>query len=99
MAKIKVEENIIDGVKMHHTQYIYNCPGCGYTHAFALKKDGGHHDFNMDLNNPTVTPSLVHNFTPGRKCHSFITSGLIHFENDCDHELAGKKNIELSEIN
>ena len=92
MAKIKVNENIHDGVKYHHTQYLYFCKGCGYEHAFALKVDGGHHDFNMDLDNPTVSPSLVHDFTPDHKhrCHSFIKNGKIQYLSDCAHELRGK---------
>lgn len=97
MAKIKVNENIHDGKKYYHTQYHYMCLGCGYDHCFALKKDGGHHDFNMDLNNPTVYPSLLQNFTPGRTCHSFIREGKIQYLSDCWHTLAGQT-VELPEI-
>jgi len=76
------------------TQYLYNCPGCGYEHAFSLKSEGGHHEFNLDLDNPTVSPSLLQNFRPDRICHSFIKDGHIQFLNDCWHELAGQT-IEL----
>lgn len=97
MAKIKVNENIYEGKKIHHTQYIYFCPACKHTHAFALKKDGGHHEFNMDLDNPTVTPSLNQNFTVGNKCHSYIKNGMIEFIYDCDHVMAGQT-VPLPEI-
>lgn len=97
MTKIKVSENIMDGVKYHHTQYLYMCPGCGYEHAFGLRTEGGHHEFNMDLENPTVSPSLVQNFTPGKMCHSFIRDGMIQYLGDCYHELAGQT-VELPEI-
>jgi hypothetical protein len=94
--KIKKVEYKHDGI-IFKTQYLYNCPGCGYEHAFALKTEGGHHDFNMDLNNPTVSPSLLQNFTPGKLCHSFIKGGKIQFLPDCQHSLAGQT-VELEDI-
>ena len=97
MAKIKVNENRHKGTKFYHTQYLYYCEGCGYEHAFALKSEGGHHDFNMDLENPTVSPSLLQNFTPGKTCHSYIENGKIRYLDDCHHPLAGKI-VELPNI-
>ncbi|MCY1720156.1 DUF6527 family protein [Prolixibacteraceae bacterium Z1-6] len=99
MAKIKKVENIdpSTGKQYHHDQYLYFCKGCGYEHAFALRSDGGNHGFNMDLNNPTVTPSLLQNFTPGRRCHSFIKNGRIQYLNDCWHSLKGQT-IDLPDI-
>jgi len=97
MAKIRVNENIHEGKKYHHTQYLYNCPGCGYEHAFGLRSEGGNHEFNMDLNNPTVSPSLLQNFSPDKKCHSYIKNGKIEFLSDCWHKLAGQT-VELPEI-
>jgi hypothetical protein len=97
MAKIKVNENINDGVKYYHTQYIYFCPGCKEEHAVGLKSEGGHHDFNMNLDKPTFSPSCLHNFMPNRICHSFIKDGIISFLGDCWHDLKGKT-IELPEI-
>lgn len=97
MAKIKVNENIHDGKKYWRTQYHYMCKGCGYDHCFALKQDGGNHEFDMNLDRPTVSPSLVQNFTPGKMCHSFIRDGFIQYLSDCTHHLAGQT-IELPEI-
>lgn len=98
MAKIKINENILDGVKFYHTQYLYFCKGCNCEHAFGLSTEGGHHKFNMDLEKPTVSPSLLHNFDSSRICHSFMKDGKIQYLSDCWHELAGKT-IELPEIN
>lgn len=81
---------MIDKRKIFRRQYLYDCPGCGYVHAFALKSEGGNHNFNMNLGEPTVEPSLMQNFAPGRKCHSFIRGGNIQFLGDCWHKLAGK---------
>lgn len=96
MAKIKFLPNIDEetGKAFHHPQYLYMCKGCGYEHAFSLNTEGGHHSFNKDLDNPTVNPSLVQNFTPGMMCHSFIKEGKIQYLNDCWHEFAGQT-IEL----
>ena len=51
----------------------------------------------MDLDKPTVSPSLLQNFVPGIICHSFITDGKIQYLNDCTHKLAGQT-IELPEF-
>lgn len=97
MAKIRVVNHTDeDGKKWHHTQYMYKCLGCGYEHAFGLKPQGGHHRFNMNLNNPTVSPSLLQDFNKNRICHSFIKGGKIIYLNDCWHKLKGKT-IELPE--
>lgn len=99
MAKIKLLQHIDleTGEKWSHDQFLYMCKGCGHEHAFALKSVGGNHDFNMDLNNPTVSPSLVANFSPGEMCHSFIKNGRIQYLNDCTHHLKGVT-IELPDI-
>ena len=85
------------GLKELSDQYLYMCEGCGYEHAFGLKVEGGHHDFNMDLDNPTISPSLLQNFTPGKLCHSYIKDGKIQYLNDCQHKLAGQI-IDLPDI-
>jgi len=97
MAKIKVIENIHNGVKYHHTQYLFLCKGCGYEHAIALKSEGGNHDFNMDLDNPTISPSVLFNHNPDRICHSFVKNGMIQYLPDCWHDLKGQT-VELPEI-
>jgi len=99
MAKIKVKLNIDEetGRKYHPTQYAYFCRGCGYEHVFELKSTGGHHEFNGDLNNPTVSPSLVQGWVGSKRCHSFIRDGKIQYLDDCEHELRGQT-VELSEI-
>lgn len=97
MPKINVILNEYNGKKYHMTQYEWMCLGCGYTHVFALKSEGGHHEFNMDLNNPTVSPSLVADFTPGRKCHTYIKNGTVEYLGDCWHHLKGTT-IPLPEI-
>ena len=96
MAKIKKVEHKHEGIVLK-TQYLYFCEGCGYEHAFALNSEGGHHSFNLDLDNPSVSPSLLQNFVPGKTCHSYIKEGKIQYLSDCWHSLAGQT-IELPEI-
>lgn len=99
MAKIKELRHIHPetGEEYHHRQFLYMCKGCGYDHAFALESEGGHHAFNMDLNNPTVTPSLLQNFSADKICHSFITDGKIYYLGDCWHDLKNQT-VELPDI-
>ena len=72
------------------SQYLYMCPGCGYDHAFAIKEEGGNHIWNWDFEKPTISPSLLQNWTPGKTCHSFIRNGMIQYLSDCDHHLKGQ---------
>ena len=97
MAKIRKIEHIHDGNKYHNDQYEYMCLGCGHTHVFELKSEGGHHTFNMDFDKPTVSPSLLQNFSPDRICHSFMNNGTIRYLSDCWHHLKNQT-IELPEI-
>jgi hypothetical protein len=96
MAKIKKVEYKHDG-KVFKTQYMYFCMGCGYEHAFGLISEDGNHKFNGDLNNPTVSPSLVQGWVAGQRCHSYIKNGMIEYLSDCWHKLKGQT-IELPEI-
>lgn len=81
--------------------YSFHCPGCGCAHYIQTNKAFSPcWDFNGDVDNPTVHPSiLVRSVHNGRNsvCHSFIKGGKIQFLNDCTHELAGKT-VELSEF-
>jgi Family of unknown function (DUF6527) len=83
--------------------HCFECPGCGCLHGVWVARQGycgPTWDFNMDLNNPTIHPSiLVRVPTPSgiKVCHSFIRDGYIQYLNDCTHELKGQT-IELPTI-
>lgn len=77
--------------------YLFNCPGCNFTHQVATKESKANvtWDFNDDLVNPTVMPSILMHWSQGPKkveerCHSYIRDGKIQFLNDCTHALAGQ---------
>ena len=79
--------------------YVFDCPGCGYGHPVYTKTNetGNLWEFNGDLDNPTVSPSLLVNKDyPDKRCHSFIKGGKIQFLNDCFHHLKGQT-VELPE--
>jgi hypothetical protein len=79
----KVEEHKFNG----GVQYWIWCPGCNYSHAFTVPP----WKFNGDVEKPTFTPSLLCNQShPESRCHSIVTDGIIHFQGDCHHALAGK---------
>jgi hypothetical protein len=99
MAKIK---------KRVATYYSFYCPGCKHEHSFMIAEDNSQWWFNGNLERPSFTPSLLNvmkikNEVTGvyniekERCHLIITDGMIHFQTDCQHELAGQI-IELPEV-
>lgn len=88
MAKLKKLKYLDDTI-----HYWYKCPGCGYEHAFSPNV----HHFNGDVNNPTITPSLLQsNPQQHHTCHSYITNGKIQFLGDCWHDLKNQT-VDLPE--
>lgn len=94
MAKLKIFHIGEEGVDSYHrVQYHYMCPGCGWTHAVNLAV----HKWNGDMNKPTFSPSMLCDWDPAHRCHSYIENGFIRFLTDCWHPLAGQT-IEIPEI-
>jgi hypothetical protein len=83
---------LIDQDKNLYGWAIY-CPACESVHSF---KDGMW-SFNGDFEKPTFRPSLLVYEWPHEpelpgyrkqlRCHSVITDGNIHFEQDCGHNM------------
>jgi hypothetical protein len=51
--------------------------------------------FNGNFDKPTFTPSVLTTWTEGEKriekrCHTFVTDGMVQFLGDCTHALAGQ---------
>lgn len=88
MPKIRIYKSEYN----NEVHYHYMCPGCDHIHSVGSK-----HTFNGDINKPTFRPSLLADFDPGKRCHSFITDGFIKFELDSYHELKGQT-VELPDI-
>jgi hypothetical protein len=85
--------------KVDNGYVIFTCPGCGFLHACNIDKSrkGPCWDFNGDLDNPTLSPSvLVTTPRTDRRCHLFMREGKIQYLNDCSHELKGQT-IEMED--
>lgn len=69
-------------------EYLFHCPACGFDHWFKTTKPKPTWTFDGDMQEPTVTPSILTN--ANRKCHLFVNRGMIEYCADSEHELAGK---------
>jgi hypothetical protein len=78
--------------------YSFMCPGCKHFHIYYVQGNLCW-QFNGNIESPTFTPSLLNTWVINDRktsecCHLNLTNGIIHFHEDCTHELAGK-NIKL----
>lgn len=67
------------------------CPGCEELHRFSISKplpNGSQWSFDGNLEKPTFQPSM--NIGHGG-CHYFLHAGVLKYQRDCEHELAGKE--------
>lgn len=71
-------------------EYLFECPGCGCMHWFKTTGNSPRWTFNGDVEKPTITPSIVADPNGDRRCHSFVTDGMIQFLSDCWHNLKGQ---------
>ena len=91
------------GVKLHYMGdgnlgprggklYVFHCPGCECGHPFEVEApNGAGWQWNGSLEKPTFTPSLLCNQNSAEsRCHSIVTDGMIAFQGDCWHALAGQ---------
>lgn len=110
MPKVKLE--VLDWAEpgsMPERWYFY-CPGCmahyvgkgmpadeAKQHAIHCLNVKDVHRFNQNPESPTFEPSLMFDFVPGYRCHSYVRNGQIEFLTDCTHKLAGQT-VPLPEI-
>ncbi len=99
-----------------YTSLWFNCPGCEVGHHVVstdwvpdgkprspFTENAPRWGFNGDLNEPTLTPSVLAQYGWGRDpqvsvvCHSFVKDGHIQFLDDCTHALAGQT-VELPQV-
>lgn len=65
--------------------HMFWCDGCKHVHTFNDKT----WKFNGDLNNPTISPSILVQWYDEKtnkmnRCHSFIRDGKIRYLSDCN---------------
>jgi len=80
----------------------FECPGCGESHIVKTMGDDSW-SFNNDYDHPTLSPD-VNAYEPTNappplepRCHFRLERGVISFEADSGHALAGKS-VELPEL-
>jgi hypothetical protein len=68
----------------------YWCPGCQALHLFNrdIASPSGNLSFNLNFDSPSVV-GLIKQQTP-HKCWHFIKNGVLKFQNECQHALAGE---------
>jgi Family of unknown function (DUF6527) len=81
---------------------VYWCQGCESHHQIRTKGPTAW-GWNGDVEKPTFTPSVLVTYKAvpdaeeefkewrtERRCHTFITDGMVQFLGDCTHALAGQ---------
>jgi Family of unknown function (DUF6527) len=89
--------HILDhGVRYDALAFI--CPGCevmfpGSTGLHMLPVNTTEHSpswtWDGNLEQPTLSPSILTGRGTDKTCHSFLRSGVLEFLSDCTHPLAG----------
>lgn len=73
---------------------LWFCPGCDNLHCIRTKPATGTSQgvwgYNGKPESPTFTPSvLTCPDEPERRCHVFVTNGMIQYLGDCWHAMRG----------
>lgn len=77
--------------------YTFWCPGCHRSHFFRVLATLRSHQewtWNGSLFFPTVSPSILYEPDPGRRCRLRIQEGQLVFLPDCWHDLA-KRTVDM----
>lgn len=65
--------------------FVFDCPACGEEHTVTNE-----FGFNGDINNPTFDEPVKVIGAGESVCHFRITDGMIEFNDDCTHAMAGE---------
>lgn len=66
-------------------EWWYWCPGCQCHHTLDERWE-----FDGDFSKPSFRPSVMVGKGTPSQCHSWIDDGMIHFMEDCVHELQNR---------
>lgn len=80
--------------------YTFYCPGCKCDHGIWTTQTEFNNpvwNISMNLDSPSVDPSLMIDKDTDTQCHLIIKEGKIHYCDDCRHELAGQT-VEMENI-
>lgn len=97
---------VSDGDKRYDA-LAFVCPGCiemsgsnsTGLHLLPVNTDQTSPAWQWDenLENPTLNPSILTGKGSPNICHSFLRAGIFEFLSDCTHSLAGQK-VELPDL-
>ena len=79
------------------------CPGCDKMHSIPEYRMGWPSwTFDGNVDQPTFSPSVLHYWREGeeeteKRCHYFLTAGVLHYCGDSSHPLAGQ-NVPLPDL-
>ena len=80
----------------HPPNVVFFCNGCGHEHAIPYTNVRPHVPgrwfFDENFESPTIEPSLLVFGWDGKthECHVVITNGVLNYQSDCAHSLAGQ---------
>lgn len=69
--------------------YVHYCPGCEQMHAIYVDvphPNGSRWTYNDNHDQPSFKPSV----SITGQCHYYLTDGMLIFQSDCAHKLAGQ---------
>lgn len=85
--------------------YMHWCPGCKHAHTYPV---GPVHttnwNFDGNIDAPSFSPSMLifmpaHDDRPQESiCHYYLTAGVINYQPDCRHDLAGRQGVDPGAI-
>lgn len=78
-------------------EYIFPCPACMVGHWFKTTGDEPKWEFNGDMEEPTVSPSIRVQAGDDEVCHFYLRRGWIQFLPDCTHKFAGET-VQMREM-
>ena len=89
--------------RLNEEHVVFNCPGCECGHMIRISGAHPCWEWNGNLENPTVSPSIRVTYPANpkaleefkewrfeRTCHMFVKEGKIQFLDDCTHLLKGQ---------
>lgn len=83
--------HVADG-DLRYDALMFWCPADNDLHMLPVNAEVKTPSWTWDgnLEQPTLSPSILTRWGAGKVCHSYLRAGQWEFLSDCTHELAGK---------
>lgn len=86
----------VDDHGIHYQALAFICPGCGDNstglHMLPVNTDKTSPSQSQDgnLEEPTISPSILTKWGDDIVCHSFLKAGVFEYLSDCTHKFSGQ---------